>query len=83
MIRKQVYLDKELERALKALAKRTGQPEAEHVRAALRAYVQGHTPSPERDPLLALVGLVPDPEGPDDVAEAHDRYLYGAEKPRR
>jgi hypothetical protein len=29
------------------------------------------------------VGLVDDPRGPDDVAEEHDHYLYGAPKRHR
>jgi hypothetical protein len=32
------------------------------------------------DPLDGLVGLVDDLDGPDDVAEEHDHYLYGAPK---
>ena len=34
------------------------------------------------DPLERLIGLVPDETGPDDVAEEHDHYLYGAPKER-
>lgn len=49
------------------------------MRAALREYLREHRPAPvDRDPLLDLVGLVDDPEGPDDVAEEHDHYVYGA-----
>lgn len=82
MVRKQIYIDEELERGLKALAASTGRPEALHVRTALREYLGEHrTSTPERDPLLGLIGLVEDPAGPDDVAEEHDHYLYGA--PRR
>jgi hypothetical protein len=35
------------------------------------------------DPLLPILGLVDDPRGPDDVAEEHDHYLYGAPKRHR
>jgi hypothetical protein len=80
MIRKQVYIDEDLDRGLKLVATRTGKPEAEHVRAALRAYLDAHVPPPEQDPLLGLVALVDDRNGPDDVAEQHDHYLYGAPK---
>jgi len=80
MIRKQVYIDEDLDRGLKLVATRTGKPEAEHVRAALRAYLDAQVPIPEQDPLLGLVGLVDDRNGPDDVAEQHDHYLYGASK---
>ncbi|HEX9235461.1 MAG TPA: CopG family transcriptional regulator [Actinomycetota bacterium] len=78
MIRKQLYIDEQLERALKRLAARTGRSEADHVRTALHEYLEGQLPKPDDDPLLSLVGLVKDPSGPDDVAEEHDRYLYGA-----
>lgn len=83
MIRKQLYIDEGLERGLKALAARTGRSEAEHVRAALRSYIDGQqlaTPSSGHDPLLDLIGLVGNPDGPDDVAVNHDHYLYGAPK---
>lgn len=83
MVRKQIYIDEELDRGLKALAARTGEPEAAHVRAALREYLEGHYPPPDQeDSLLQIIGLVDDPEGPDDVAEEHDHYLYGAPKRR-
>ena len=79
MIRKQLYLDEPTERALKRLAARTGRSEAWHVRKALRDYL--HRDSDEDgDPLERLIGLVVDPEGPTDVAENHDHYLYGAPK---
>lgn len=82
MVRKQLYIDDDLNDGLKLLAARTGRSEAEHVRAALRDYLhddrQADPSSP--DPLLELVGLVDDPEGPRDVAVNHDRYLYGADR---
>lgn len=78
MLRKQVYITEDLDVALKRLAVATGTAEAVHIRAALRAYVEAHpVPPPASDPLAALVGLVDDGDGPDDVAENHDRYLYG------
>lgn len=84
MIRKQIYIDEELESGLKAVAARTGEPEAVHVRAALRDYLKDKTPgiALDRDPLLDLVGLVDDPDLPNDVAEEHDHYLYGSAKRR-
>jgi len=84
MVRKQIYIDEDLEQGLKALAATTGEAEAAHVRAALRQYLEAHEPSPDgADPLLQMIGLVDDPRGPDDVAEEHDHYLYGAPKRRR
>jgi hypothetical protein len=81
MVRKQIYIDEDLDQELKALAARTGAPEAAHVRAALRDYLEVHAPAVDApDPLLQIIGLVDDPAGPDDVAEQHDHYLYGAPK---
>ena len=79
MRRKQLYLDADSERALKRLAAKTGRSEASHVREALRRYLGEQSPS-EHDPLERLIGLVEDADGPDDVAEHHDHYLYGAPK---
>jgi hypothetical protein len=81
MRRKQLYLDEASERALKRLAARTGRSEAFHVREALRRYLGEQTPE-GRDPLERLIGMVGDIDGPDDVAENHDHYLYGATKER-
>jgi Ribbon-helix-helix protein, copG family len=83
MIRKQLYIDEELDRALKVLAAWTGQSEAQHVRTALRRYLAEHAlQRSDEDPLLELVGLVGDPDGPGDVARNHDEYLYGPEPGR-
>ena len=81
MIRKQLYLEEATDRALKRLAARTGRSEASHVRDALSRYLEGQ-PGPPDDPLEALIGLVDDSDGPTDVAENHDHYLYGAPKGR-
>lgn len=81
MRRKQIYLDDASERSLKRLAARTGRSEASHIREALQRYL-GSGPATAADPLEQLIGLVEDPEGPDDVAENHDHYLYGAPKER-
>lgn len=83
MVRKQLYIDDDLNEGLRMLAARTGLSEAEHVRAALREYLR-HAPTPagdEGDALLAMIGLVDDMDGPVDVAERHDDYLYGPARP--
>ena len=81
MRRKQIYLDDASERALKRLAARTGRSEASHIREALQLYLADGTKSDD-DPFEQLIGLVDDQLGPDDVAEEHDHYLYGAPKER-
>ena len=81
MRRKQIYLDEASERALKRLAARTGRSEASLIREALQRYLAPGG-DPGDDPLERLIGLVPDENGPDDVAEEHDHYLYGAPKER-
>lgn len=79
MRRKQLYLDEETDRALKRLSLQTGRSEASHVREALERYL-GEQRSDETDPLVGLIGLVETEDGPKDVAENHDHYLYGAPK---
>lgn len=78
MVRKQLYLKKEQDALLKYLAKQRGISEAEVVREALERLAN-ESKAPEtskgRDPLLDLIGLIPD--GPPDLAENHDKYLYG------
>lgn len=82
MVRKQLYIDDELDRRLKAIAARTGRSEADHVRAALRSYLSTAVVrvDPEDDPLLELIGLAGEVDTPADVAVNHDHYLYGAPK---
>jgi predicted DNA-binding protein len=80
MVRKQLYIDDDLAARLKVLSTRTRRPEAEHVRAALRAYLDDQAPvGTGLDALEDVIGLIDDPDLPDDIAEHHDRYLYGAE----
>jgi len=77
MIRKQIYIDDDLERGLKRLSALSGEAEAVHVCAALRAFLSDRLPDTGDDPLDRLVGLVSAESGPDDVAANHDRHLYG------
>ena len=62
-------------------AARPGGSEAFHTREALQRYLASGGDSGD-DPLERLIGLVADEGGPDDVAEEHDHYLYGAPKER-
>ena len=76
--RKQVYLEPEQERRLRRLARRTGSSDAEHIRRALDEYLSREEPEAGgEDPILDLIGICDRPEGPRDVAQNHDRYLYG------
>ena len=52
------------------------------IREALQRYLRPGGGDHDDDPLERLIGLVPDETGPDDVAEEHDHYLYGAPKER-
>lgn len=76
MLRKQIYLDEASNRSLKRLALRTGRSEAWHIRSALALYL-GEQADEANDPFERLIGLVEEADGPDDVAEHHDAYLYG------
>jgi metal-responsive CopG/Arc/MetJ family transcriptional regulator len=80
MIRKQLYIEEDLDRQLKRLARVSGRSEAEHVREALRSYLDDRLPQPSEDPWLGLVGMVGEADGPGDAAVNHDHYLYGAPK---
>jgi hypothetical protein len=79
MRRKQILIDEPTDRALKRMAARTGRSEGAIVREALQRLVAEEHEG-ETDPLEGLIGLVEDADGPDDVAEEHDHYLYGAPK---
>jgi hypothetical protein len=80
MRRKQLYIDEDLDDALKRLSADTGRSEADHVREALRAYLPPARTDSGLDPLLALVGVIEDDEGPDDLARELDHYAYGVAK---
>ena len=54
MIRKQLYLDDDLDHELKLLSGRTGLSEAEHVRRALRRYLEGENAGSGFAPLVEL-----------------------------
>lgn len=54
MIRKQLYLDDDLDHELKLLSGRTGLSEAEHVRRALRKYLESETSGNGFEPLVEL-----------------------------
>lgn len=78
--RKQIYLDTASDNILKKLAKETGLSEAEHIRRAVKSYVEQCNRTragSASDPLLDLIGICDDTDAPQDGALHHDRYLYG------
>lgn len=82
MRRKQILIDEPTDRALKRMAAQTGRSEGAVVREALKLLVAREADG-AGDPLEGLIGLVDDADGPDDVAEEHDHYIYGAPKKAR
>lgn len=54
MIRKQLYFDDDLDHELKLLSGRTGLSEAEHVRRALRKYLESENSGSGFEPLVEL-----------------------------
>jgi hypothetical protein len=79
MRRKQILIDEPTDRASSAwrLA-----PAARKARSCARrsSLLVSRDAEEGADPLDGLIGLVDDSDGPDDVAEEHDHYLYGAPK---
>jgi len=75
--RKQVYLDEDSDFALKRLANATGVSEAEHIRRAVRKYLETKEMElgESSDPLEELIGLCDAPHGPTDASIHHDKYL--------
>lgn len=82
MIRKQIYIDDDLDASLKLLAVKTGQSEAAHVREALRKYIEQVRDGliQDNDAFAGVAGMVDDPNLPTDIADQHDHYLYGSRK---
>jgi Ribbon-helix-helix protein, copG family len=64
MIRKQLYLDDDLDHELKLLSLRTGLSEAEHVRRALRRYLEAENAGNGFGPLVELASQGVQPKTP-------------------
>lgn len=64
MIRKQLYLDDDLDHELKLLSLRTGLSEAEHVRRALRRYLEAENAGGGFAPLVELASRGVPPRTP-------------------
>lgn len=83
MRRKQLYLDEDLDDELRRTAAESGLSEAEHIRRALRKYFGSSAAKSKGDPLLDLIGMVPDDSAPEDLAGELDHYAYGVPKGRK
>lgn len=81
MERHQIYLDREQRRELARLAEQEGASVSHVIREAVAAYIATKKRRPEADseenPLLALIGMIDDPDAPMDGAVNHDKYIYG------
>lgn len=76
MMRKQIYLSEEADKALKRLAVAKGRSESELIREAIDGYLSRHEQT--QDPWDALVGLVP--EGDHDESRRVDEVVYNLER---
>jgi hypothetical protein len=74
-VRTQIYLPKKLHRALRRTAKARGVSMAQLLREAAEEVVR-RAQEPGPDPFEGLIGTIE--QGPADLAENHDHYLYGA-----
>ena len=72
MRRTQIYLDPDLDMALRRAARQRGMSKAALIRLAAQRFLQQER-SDEPDPLLGLIGL--GNSGPGSVSEEHDRVL--------
>ena len=79
MIRKQIYLTRELDQHIHVLSQKENKPESEVVRELLETGMKKHHPMSTGEALLGLahLGEKPGISGPTDLSERHDDYLYG------
>ena len=81
MIRKQIYLTRELDQFIHVLSQKQNKPEAEVIRELLQTGIKKQPRMSTGEALLGLaklgenLGLT----GPADLSERHDEYLYGNE----
>jgi predicted DNA-binding protein len=79
MIRKQIYLTRELDQHIHVLSQQQNKPEAEIIRALLETGIKKQHPMSTGEALLGLAALGEKlgMSGPTDLSERHDDYLYG------
>lgn len=76
MVRKQAYIFPEQDEELKKLAKIKMVTEAEIIREALDNFIRQEKKRLQENPLLKIVGIGGEEEGPQDGSVNHDKYLY-------
>lgn len=74
MIRTQIYLDEELQQALRSRSVAEGRSVAALIREAVAQFIRPPKRPGKGDPFLAIAGKYSG--GPGDSAERHDDYLY-------
>jgi len=79
-VRTQIYLPRDLHRALRRVARQRRVSMAHLLRDAAEEAVRRTAPGPA-DPLADLIGAAA--TGPRDLSSEHDHYLYGLPKKRR
>jgi hypothetical protein len=79
-VRTQIYLPRRLHTALKRAARVRGVSMAHLLREAAEDALRRTSPI-TADPLSDLIGVIRD--APPDLAEGHDRYLYGSKRSRK
>jgi hypothetical protein len=81
MVRKQIYLTRELDQYIHVLAQKQDKPEAEVIRDLLETGIKRRGAMSTGEALLGLatLGEALGMAGPTDLSERHDDYLYGAD----
>jgi hypothetical protein len=82
MVRKQIYLTRELDQYIHVLSQKQNKPEAEVIRGLLETGIKRQAPMSTGEALLGLatLGETLGMAGPTDLSERHDDYLYGEDK---
>lgn len=82
MIRKQIYLTRELNQHIHVLSQKQHKPESEVIRELLETGIRKHPSMSTGEALLGLskLGEKLGMSGPADLSERHDDYLYGDDK---
>ena len=82
MIRKQIYLTRELDQLIDVLSQKENKPEAEVIRELLETGIKQQHPMSTGEALLGLarLGEKLGIAGPTDLSTHHDDYLYGDSK---